>query len=282
MTNTTRKKEVVWPPVDSVNWSAEERELLGQLSSEILPKHVAIIMDGNGRWAKSRGWKERIRGHEAGIDSVREATRTAAMLGLDYLTLFAFSKENWERPRLEVAALMKLLERFAIGEREELMENDVRLQMIGDLSDLPAPTLTALEKTIEMTRDNSGTTLVLALSYGGRDDIVRAARKVARASAVGEIDPDSIDEQSFAQYLDTSDMPDPDLLIRTSNEYRISNFLLWQIAYSEIHIAPVLWPDFRRQHMLEALVEYRLRDRRFGKLGESDLKQNPPVQDQAE
>jgi undecaprenyl diphosphate synthase len=243
-----------------------------RLAPEALPRHLAVIMDGNGRWAKARGLLDRIRGHEAGIESVREITRTCAMLRFDALTLYAFSKENWQRPQRETMALMHLLERFSIDERPELMENNIRLLTIGCLDDLPPSVRNELDTTRRMTAENSGMKLVLALSYGGRDDIVRAVRSLAARAVSGELAPDAIDEVAISSALDTAGLPDPDFMIRTSGEYRVSNFLLWQLAYAELYVTPTLWPDFRRIHLLEALLEYRHRERRFGGLGESDVK----------
>lgn len=255
-----------WWPLAAREWAPAERELLGQLDPERLPAHVAIIMDGNGRWARQRGLADRIRGHEAGIDSVREATRTSAQLRLKALTLYAFSKENWQRPQREITALMALLTRFLVNERDELMENGVRLQTIGMPGDLPENARTALAETMRLTAGNTGLVLNLALSYGGRDEIVRAARKIARLARAGELDPEHIDEGFFQRQLDTAELPEPDLLVRTSGEWRVSNFLLWQIAYAEIHVTPVLWPDFRREHLLLALLDYQRRERRYGRV----------------
>jgi undecaprenyl diphosphate synthase len=265
-------KLAAWPPAAAEDWSEAERQLLVRLSPETLPRHLAVIMDGNGRWAKARGLLDRIRGHEAGIESVREITRTCAMLGFDALTLYAFSKENWQRPRHETMALMRLLERFSIEERPELMENNIRLLTIGNLGDLPDSVRDELDRTRQMTAGNTGMRLVLALSYGGRDDIVRAVRKLAADAAAGDLAPESIDESRLSSALDTAGLPDPDFMIRTSGEYRVSNFLLWQLAYAELFVTPTLWPDFRRVHLLEALLEFRNRERRFGGLGESDVK----------
>ncbi len=253
-----------WWPASAEKWSAEERALLGRLDPARMPAHVAVIMDGNGRWARNRGYLDRIRGHEAGIDSVREITRSCAQLRLKALTLYAFSKENWKRPATEVGALMELLRRFLVGERDELMENQIRLTAIGCLEDLPASARGALDETIRLTAGNRGMALVLALSYGGRDELVRATRAIAGRVARGELDPASIDAATVADALDTHGLPDPDLLVRTSGEQRISNFLLWQIAYAELHVTPVLWPDFRRRELLDALVEYQRRERRYG------------------
>lgn len=264
------KKLLVWPPAASESWPEAERRLLAELRPDDLPRHIAVIMDGNGRWARKRGFLDRIRGHEAGIESVREIARTSAMLEIEALTLYAFSKENWQRPRAEVMALMRLLERFAIEERGELMDNGLRLETIGNIDELPEATRKALEQTIELTKNNTGTALVLALSYGGRDEIIRAAKKIARAAARGALNPDEIDANLFGRVLDTANLPDPDLLIRTSGEQRISNFLLWQIAYAELYVTPVLWPDFRRIHLLEALLDFKRRDRRFGRVSDHD------------
>jgi len=273
--NLAARKTVVWPPVESRDWPESEKGLLAKLSARAMPRHVAVIMDGNGRWSKQQGLLDRIRGHEAGIESVREITRTAAMLGISVLTLYAFSKENWQRPRHEVAALMRLLERFAVQERDELMENDIRLETIGDVADLPSSVRREILKTVELTRGNGGTTLILALSYGGRDDVIRAVKRIATEVAAGNIDPKEIDEDYLARYMDTANKPDPDLLIRTSGEFRISNFLLWQIAYTELFVTPVMWPEFRRAHFLEALVEYGQRERRYGGLGDLDSPPRP-------
>lgn len=266
----TEKKVQSWPPPACEVWPEPERRLVAQLRPDNLPRHIAVIMDGNGRWARRQGFLDRIRGHEAGIESVREITRTCAALGIKVLTLYAFSKENWRRPRHEIAALMALLKKFAVNERAELMDNDIQFRVIGNLGDLPPRVREDVDQTIRLTRGNTGTTLVLALSYGGRDEILRAAREVARRAAAGRLDPETLDEEAFGQYLDTAGFDDPDLMIRTSGENRISNFLLWQIAYAELHVTDVLWPDFRRRHLLEALVDFKNRDRRFGRVGDRD------------
>ncbi len=266
MTRASRKV-IEWPPVAVERWTPADRRLAEALRPADLPRHIAIIMDGNGRWARQHGYRDRIRGHEAGIEAVRQTTRTCASLGVDFLTLFSFSKENWQRPRREVLALMRLLQRFAVDERPELMESGIRLRVIGQLADLPAYARDALLETVRLTAANKATTLTLALSYGGRDEILRAARALAEAAAAGEIDPAQINEAGFAARLDTAGVPDPDLLIRTSGEMRVSNFLLWQIAYAEIHVSPVLWPDFRRRHLLESILDFQRRERRFGGVG---------------
>ncbi|MBI1292185.1 di-trans,poly-cis-decaprenylcistransferase [bacterium] len=245
-------------------FSAEESRLFSQLDPARLPRHVAIIMDGNGRWAKSKGMAARIFGHRAGIDSVREATRTAAALRLHALTLYAFSKENWSRPTAEIAALMELLDQFLVQERAELNDNNVRLVASGELEDLRPRTRELLEETISLTSSNTGLTLNLALSYGARAEIVRAARRAMEMARSGELSPEELTPELFSRMLDHPELGDPDLLIRTSGELRVSNFLLWQIAYSEFVVVAKLWPDFRRPDFLEAILQYQARDRRFG------------------
>ena len=262
-----------WWPSQAEQWPEEDRRLLARLHSDRMPRHVAIIMDGNGRWAKQHGFMSRIRGHEVGIRSVREATTTGAQLRLEVLSLYAFSKENWQRPGIEINALMGLLSRFLVSERDLLMDNNIRLVSIGDRADLPETARRNLEETMALTAGNDGMVLNLALSYGGRDEIVRAVRALATHIADGSLRPDQINGQLFQDALDTRGLPDPDLLVRTSGEMRISNFLLWQIAYAEIHVTPVLWPDFSRHDLLLSIVEYQRRERRFGKVIDSDLKQ---------
>ena len=231
-----------------------------------VPRHVAIIMDGNGRWAQERGLP-RVKGHEAGADSVREILRACSELGVEVLTLYSFSTENWRRPAGEVRALMGLLERYLREEREELMSSRVHLRAIGQLKRLPLPVRLLLREVIRQLSGNDGITLVLALSYGGRAEIVDAARAVARRVARGELDVDAIDEELFAGHLATAGLPDPDLMIRTSGEFRLSNFLPWQLAYAELHTTPVYWPDFRRPQLEEAFRVYGSRQRRFGRTG---------------
>jgi undecaprenyl diphosphate synthase len=245
-------------------FSQEEAQLFRALDPRRLPRHVAVIMDGNGRWAKTRGFAERIFGHRAGIDSVREITRTAAALRLSGLTLYAFSKENWSRPKKEVDALMDLLDKFLIDEIPELMENNVRLVASGELQDLRAGTLRILQQTMDKTAGNSGLVLNLALSYGARAEIVRAVRRAMEMARSGEMAIDDMTPEVFGQLLDHAELGDPDLLIRTSGEMRVSNFLLWQIAYAEFVVTSTLWPDFRRPDFFRALIEYQNRDRRFG------------------
>jgi len=245
---------------------ARVRELEQQLDPARLPRHVAIIMDGNGRWAKQRGWSDRIRGHEAGAKAVRETVESCARLSIQALTLYAFSLENWQRPQSEISTLMRLLRRFLVQERPALKKNNIRLIASGRLDDLPPAARNTLRQTCNLTRDNTGLTLNLALSYSGREEIAHAARALAREAAEGRLEPDRITPEMIAERLYAPELGDPDLLIRTSGEWRISNFLLWQMAYTEIYVTEVLWPDFRRVHLLEALVDYQRRERRFGKV----------------
>ncbi|MCW1914684.1 isoprenyl transferase [Luteolibacter sp. GHJ8] len=230
-----------------------------------IPRHIAIIMDGNGRWAKERGLPRR-EGHRAGAESVRECVEACKQLGVEYLTLYAFSSENWNRPAAEVTALMALLEKFLEEKSSELMKQNVRLKAIGHLDRLPDRTRRKLDKAIERTSGNTSLTLVLALSYGAREEIVEAARSLAADAVAGKIDPAKIDNASFAARLYTAEIPDPDLLVRTSGELRVSNFLLWQISYAEIVIFKKFWPDFRQEDLREAAQEYARRHRRFGGL----------------
>ena len=233
--------------------------------SGAIPRHVAIIMDGNGRWAKERG-DPRILGHYEGVESVRDITEACAQLGVAYLTLYTFSVENWHRPPREVNALMKLLIRTIRRERKTLRTNNIRLQAIGELTELPRSARAALQETIDATAENTSLTLILALSYSGRWDITQAARMLARRVQQGDLDPETIDEALVAQALDSAGLPDPDLLIRTGGEYRVSNFLLWQLAYTEMVITDLYWPAFRREQLYEAISEFQHRDRRFGRL----------------
>ena len=221
-------------------------------------------MDGNGRWALRRGLS-RIAGHRQGKDSVRAVVETARRLGIPYLSLFAFSTENWQRPRREVDALMRLLLRYLRSEVKKLMKNEVRVLAIGDMTRLPEPVRRELERVIELTRANTRLTVGLCVSYGGREDIVEATRRIARAVRAGRLDPEAIDQTTVANCLGTAGFPDPDLLIRTSGEMRISNFFLWQIAYTELYITDTLWPDFREAEFVRALVDYQQRERRFGR-----------------
>jgi undecaprenyl diphosphate synthase len=238
---------------------------LAELDTTKLPAHIAIIMDGNGRWAKKR-LLNRVSGHEKGSDAVRTVVRACREIGVSYLTLYAFSTENWQRPRFEVEALMSLLKRFLESEQNEMVENNIRLRVIGQVDRLPEKVQDALHQTMKATRDNTAMTLILALSYGGRAEIVRMVQEVATKIRHGEVDPDSITAEMVAAHLYTRDIPDPDLLIRTSGEMRISNFLLWQIAYTEIFVTPTLWPDFNRDELLQILKDYQSRERRFGQV----------------
>jgi len=230
-----------------------------------LPRHVAIIMDGNGRWARKRGLP-RIAGHRAGISAVREAIKGCVNLGIEFLTLYTFSVENWNRPATEVRALMAFLRRVLRKEVEELDRNRVRLRAIGRTEELPEAVRAELARAMVSLDANDGLTLVLALSYGGRAEILDAVKAVSRDVRLGKIDLASIDEDTFRSYLYAGDIPDPDLLIRTSGEMRISNFLLWQVAYSEMWITDLLWPDFRRKHLYEGVMEFQKRERRFGRV----------------
>ena len=237
-----------------------------------LPHHLAIIMDGNGRWAQERNLS-RIEGHRAGAESVRIIVRTCRKIGIPILTLYAFSKENWQRPGREVQALWRLLSRYLKSELDEMTKHSIRLNAIGDLQELPKSVNRLLVDTMNKTSANSEMLLNLALSYSGRTEIVRTAQKLAAACVANQLKPAEIDEVMFAQNLYTSDMPDPDLLIRTSGEQRISNFLLWQMAYTELYISPIYWPDFREAQLMEALADYQRRERRFGKTGEQQAKE---------
>lgn len=232
-----------------------------------LPEHIAIIMDGNGRWAKRKG-NERIFGHRNGVKAVRDTVEAAAELGISYLTLYAFSTENWNRPRSEIDALMSLLVNTLDSETKTLMENNVRLMTIGDSESLPERVRMHLKRTINKTSANNGTRLVLALSYSSRWEIFDAVKTIARKIENGELSSRDLSCDQLGEYLQTGDMPDPELLIRTSGEHRVSNFLLWQIAYSELYFTETLWPDFRREDLFAAICNYQNRERRFGKISE--------------
>jgi undecaprenyl diphosphate synthase len=236
-----------------------------------LPTHVAVIMDGNGRWAKKRAMN-RIRGHEVGSESVREIIRTTRELKIPYLTLYAFSEENWKRPKYEVGALMRLLKRFLKSELDEMRDNGIRFHAIGRLHKLPEDVRVALEETREKTAQGKDMVLTLALSYGGRQELRDACYRMARRIEAGEMTAEDVTEEAISKSLYTEGMPDPDLLIRTSGEYRISNCLLWQIAYAEIYVTSILWPDFRKKEYLLALEEYQQRERRFGATGDQLIK----------
>ncbi len=241
--------------------------LKDQLIIEKLPEHIAIIMDGNGRWARQRG-STRVFGHKNGVKAVREVTEACAELGIKYLTLYAFSTENWNRPKTEVNALMSLLVSTIASETKTLMKNNVRLKSIGCKKNLPEKVQVKLTDCIKTTDGNSGLTLVLALSYSSRWEITEAIKKLSTDVKNNELDISDINNEIFSKYLETSEIPDPELLIRTSGEQRISNFLLWQIAYSELYFSNILWPDFSRENLYEAILDYQKRERRFGKTSE--------------
>ena len=245
------------PPLDP-------QTVLG-LRREQLPHHIAIIMDGNGRWAKDRDLP-RVRGHEAGSEAVREIVTQCARLGLECLTLYSFSTENWKRPADEVNALMDLYARYLVRERETIMDNNVRFVQIGREEGLPEKVLRELRETTRLSKENTGLTLALALNYGSRAEIVDAVKSIVKRVLAGELKPDQIDQELLSRSLYTGGLPDPDLLIRTANERRISNFLLWQISYAEIHVTPTYWPDFRKEHLHAAIKDYASRQRRFGEV----------------
>jgi undecaprenyl diphosphate synthase len=252
-------------PVTQVSAGTAEAALLAGIRRGALPRHVAIIMDGNGRWAGARGLP-RVAGHREGVKAAREAVRTAGRLGIEYLTLYAFSSENWSRPAAEVDFLMRLLESSVDAELPSLLENNVRLRILGDLDTLGEGVRRSVERAVQATQGNTGLTLLIALNYGGRREVVRAMRRLAARVARGELAPEAIDEGDVAGALDTAGVPDPDLLIRTSGEYRLSNFLLWQVAYTELVVLPTLWPDFSAGDLYRAVAEYQRRSRRFGGL----------------
>lgn len=241
-----------------------------------IPEHIAIIMDGNGRWAKSRG-NIRSYGHKAGVDSVRDITEACAQIGVKYLTLYAFSTENWERPKMEVNALMRLLASSLRKEADNLKENDIKLETIGQIDRFPEKCQRELQEAKDLTKDNDRLQLCLALSYSGRWDITEAVKKLGHSIKDGDIDPDDIDDDTISAHLSTADVPDPELIIRTSGEYRISNFLLWQLAYSELYITETYWPDFRRNELYKAIQSFQQRERRFGKLSEKKQKNSPSL-----
>ena len=241
--------------VGIVKPNSTEARLLAAIDLERLPRHIAVIMDGNGRWARERG-KPRIFGHRAGAESVRAIIDTCTRLEIEAVTLYAFSTENWKRPRAEISALMSMLKRYIRSDLKEVHKNNIRFRTIGDIDQLPDDVRKEIERAKQMTADNTGTVMNIALNYGGRAEIVRAARLAAKE---GEIDEESIERNLY-----TTGLPEVDLLIRTSGEFRISNFLLWQLAYSEIYVTPVLFPDFRRKQIFDALIEFQKRERRFG------------------
>jgi undecaprenyl diphosphate synthase len=251
-----------------VKTKPEARPELG-VPGEKLPRHVAIIMDGNGRWARQRG-RRRVMGHRAGSDTVRKITTECARLGIERLTLYAFSSENWKRPKREIDYLMKLLREFLIKERKEIMENDIIFRAIGRIDELPAEVREELAETIRMSRENTGLVLTLALAYGGRAEIADAARRIAEEVRRGDLDPADVDEAALSARLYDPELSEPDLLIRTGGEMRVSNYLLWQIAYSEFYVTRVFWPEFRVEHLHEALREYAGRERRYGGLTDTE------------
>jgi undecaprenyl diphosphate synthase len=236
-------------------------------SSGDIPNHIAIIMDGNGRWAKQRGLP-RVAGHKKGVDSVRDTVEACAQIGVNFLTLYTFSTENWNRPKDEVSTLMRLLVKSLKDETDELNQNDIKLQTIGDVEALPDEVRRELSEAVKKTEDNKRMTLNLALSYSGRWELLRAFKSACELGASGKLKPENIDEKVIADLLTTRHIPDPDLLIRTSGEFRVSNFLLWQIAYTEFYICGVFWPEFRRKHLYEAVESFQTRERRFGKVSE--------------
>lgn len=246
-------------------------ELKQQIDLEHLPQHIAVIMDGNGRWAKSRG-RERLNGHQNAIKAVRDTVEACTELGVKYLTLYTFSTENWNRPQAEVSGLMELLSVTITNETQTLLKNGVRLNAIGDIEALPEATYKQLKQAIDDTSKGKNTTLTLALSYSGRWDITQAVQKMAQAVADKSLDPKDINQGTIQQYLATAGMPDPELLIRTSGELRISNFLLWQSAYTELYFTDTLWPDFNKDELYKAIIDYQHRERRFGKTSEQVIK----------
>ena len=242
-------------------------DLLSEIDKDRLPKHIAIIMDGNGRWAKEQG-QDRLFGHYQGVESVRDIVEGCAELGIGYLTLYAFSTENWDRPQYEVIGLMELLVKTIRAEVESLDKNNIRLHVIGDMNMLPDYAKRELNEALHFTKNNTGLQLIMALSYSGRWELLNAVKSIAYEVQQGRLNVEEIDQDTLKQYLCTSDFPDPELMIRTSGEYRISNFLLYQLAYAELYFTQVRWPDFRKQNLYEALLDYQNRERRFGKTSE--------------
>ncbi len=264
------------------NWfttksNAEDKNIQAELKATCqLPRHIAIIMDGNGRWARLKG-KTRIEGHVAGVESVRDIVESCAQLGIDYLTLFTFSTENWKRPEQEVSALMQLLVKVLARETRKMHDNNIRLNVIGEMNQLPEKVRTLLTKAMELTKNNNKLMLNIALSYSGQWDLTQACRSIALDVKAGRINAESIDEQLLSSYLSTGSIPDPDLLIRTSGEFRISNFMLWQCAYSEIYVTNTYWPDFHRPQLYEAIREFQNRERRFGQTSDQIEKKTIPT-----
>jgi undecaprenyl diphosphate synthase len=243
------------------------QDLLHQIDNNRLPRHIAIIMDGNGRWAKEQG-HDRLFGHYKGVESVRNIVEGCAELGIEYLTLYAFSTENWDRPEYEVVGLMELLVKTIRNEVETLRKNNIRLHVIGDMEMLPQHAQNELNEAKEITKDNTGLNLIMALSYSGRWEILHVIKSIAQEVEKGNLSADDIDQDTVQKHLCTHNFPDPELMIRTSGEYRISNFLLYQLAYSELYFTPVLWPEFRKKNLYEAIIDYQGRERRFGKTSE--------------
>jgi undecaprenyl diphosphate synthase len=247
-------------------------QLLDQVDKTRLPRHIAIIMDGNGRWAREQG-QDRLYGHFHGVESVRNIVEGCAELGVAYLTLYAFSTENWERPEYEVVGLMELLVSTIRNEVESLHKNNIRLHVIGEMNMLPDYARKELNEALDYTKDNTGLNLIMALSYSGRWELLNAMKSIAHKVKKGQLAVEDIDQDTLQQHLTTSSFPDPELMIRTSGEFRISNFLLYQLAYAELYFTNVRWPDFRKQHLYEAIIDYQGRQRRFGKTGEQVIKE---------
>ena len=239
---------------------------VNDLDKSRIPAHLAVIMDGNGRWAKAHSLPTRLKGHEAGAEAVRRALKACDLMGVRYLTLYTFSTENWKRPKAEVDGLMALLSRFLDANVEELREKGIRLRIMGEREPLPEALLAKLDKACEYTRPGQKLDLILALNYGSRLEIARAAAKAAKAALAGELDPDSLDEETFSRFLYLPDVPDPELMIRTGGEMRLSNFLLWQLSYSELYVTPKFWPDLETEDIIAAVAAYQKRDRRFGEV----------------
>lgn len=251
------------------------QELLDKIDKKNLPRHIAIIMDGNGRWAKEKG-EDRLFGHFHGVESVRNIVEGCAELGIEYLTLYAFSTENWDRPEYEVVGLMELLVSTIRKEVETLDKNNIRLHVIGDMNMLPEYAKKELDEALTITKNNTGLNLVMALSYSSRWELLNAVKNISRDVKQGKLDLDAIDQDALQQYLCTRDIPDPELMIRTSGEFRISNFLLYQLAYAELYFTDVRWPDFRKANLYEAILDYQGRERRFGKTSDQ-LQENQPL-----
>lgn len=242
-------------------------EILNKIDKNKVPAHIAIIMDGNGRWAKKQA-QERVFGHQHGVEAVRRVIEAAAEVGVKYLTLYTFSTENWNRPKAEVDALMSLLVSAVHNELESLKKNQVRLKAIGDLSTLPTECYNELQRALQETAENKGLTIVLALSYSGRSELTNATRQIAKKVQEGQLNHTEISAETISEYLYDNELPDPDILIRTGGEYRISNFLLWQLAYSEFFFLPIMWPEFQKENLWQVILDFQSRERRFGKTGE--------------